>query len=181
MHNLENLMGAVLAVKLFDPALHIVESDIQKLTTPLMRQEVVYQKKNLRIINDSCATSPDGTIVAIKRFIGEQQLVIILGGTNKDLKYNELAKLILKNFKQEDVVLLEGSATQQLVGELGKFSPRVCQTLSECVDYAVACASHKKGKTTILFSPGAASFEKFLHEFDRGAQFNKLIKKSLTS
>ncbi|MDO8520888.1 MAG: hypothetical protein Q7S52_02120, partial [bacterium] len=29
----------------------------------------------------------------------------------------------------------------------------------------------------ILFSPGAASFEKFLHEFDRGEQFNALVKK----
>ena len=30
---------------------------------------------------------------------------------------------------------------------------------------------------TVLFSPGAASFEKFLHEFDRGEQFNALARK----
>ena len=53
------------------------------------------------------------------------------------------------------------------------------KTLSECVTHAFRTARTLKGKTTILFSPGAASFEKFLHEFDRGAQFNHLVKKEV--
>jgi UDP-N-acetylmuramoylalanine-D-glutamate ligase len=53
------------------------------------------------------------------------------------------------------------------------------KTLAECVRGAFRVAKGLKGKTTILFSPGAASFEKFLHEFDRGEKFNALIKKFL--
>ena len=55
---------------------------------------------------------------------------------------------------------------------------RVFKDLASCVEEAFRVLGELKGKSTILFSPGAASFEKFLHEFDRGEQFNKFIKKA---
>lgn len=184
-HNIENLMNAVLAVKLFDPKVVITEPDLLKLPTPPMRQEVVYKKRGLTVVNDSCATSPDGTIAAIRRFsqfgVPSSKLVLIAGGTDKELEFGELAKVIKKHIKPENLILLEGSATKKLVERLKnkKYNLKSFPTLKQCVDEAFAIANETKGKTTILFSPGAASFEKFLHEFDRGKQFGDIVVRTL--
>jgi UDP-N-acetylmuramoylalanine-D-glutamate ligase len=91
--------------------------------------------------------------------------------------------MIKKYISSEQLILLEGSATTKLITllsaqKLSRFNldNRVYETFSECVGEAFRVAKTLKGKTTILFSPGAASFEKFLHEFDRGEKFNALVK-----
>jgi UDP-N-acetylmuramoylalanine--D-glutamate ligase len=197
-HNLENLMNAVLAVKLFDSSVVVTERDALRLPTPKMRQEEVYKKGRLAIVNDSCATSPDGTIAAIERFATLSNVVLIAGGTDKALEFVDLAKTIKKhipmNGANSQLILLEGSATKKLVAALQQqkmsrsdLDMKVLKNLDSCVVDALRVAKNlekstksgakNKQNVTILFSPGAASFEKFLHEFDRGEQFNKLVKK----
>ena len=178
-HNLENLLNAILAVKLYDPAVKLTEALALKLPTPRMRQEVIFRKGDLAVVNDSCATSPDGTMAAIRRFQKTGNIVLIAGGTDKELEFGELAKVIKKSIPPAQLVLLEGSATNKLSKSLrsANYGLQIFSSLKECVAAAFVTAKKQKGKTTILFSPGAASFEKFLHEFDRGEQFNKLVKK----
>jgi UDP-N-acetylmuramoylalanine--D-glutamate ligase len=182
-HNLENLLATVLAVKLFDPTVPLTETHARTLPTPRMRQEVVYKKGNCTIVNDSCATSPDGVMAALKRFSALGNVVLITGGTDKELEFGALANMIKKYIPEEQLILLEGSATKKLIDAFPMSRPRLdimeYKTLAECVRGAFRVAKGLKGKTTILFSPGAASFEKFLHEFDRGEKFNALIKKFL--
>ena len=181
-HNLENLLSAVLAVKLFDPTVIVNEAYVLRLPTPPMRQETIYKKGKLTIVNDSCATSPDGTIAALKRLSREGHVVLIAGGTDKQLEFASLAALIKRSIPPEQLVLLNGSATAKLFGALHaisydkKYPMSAHEDLASCVRAAFLRASTLKGKTTILFSPGAASFEKFLHEFDRGKKFNQLIR-----
>jgi UDP-N-acetylmuramoylalanine--D-glutamate ligase len=145
------------------------------------RQQIVYQSgTKLLIINDSCATTPEATIAALKRFSNKQNnLVLITGGTDKDLKYNELAKQIKKTISPKNLIILNGSASKKLIKELIKIkysnNYSVFESLSECLSYSLHLRKYKRD--IILFSPGATSFEKFLNEFDRGKAFNNLIKK----
>jgi UDP-N-acetylmuramoylalanine--D-glutamate ligase len=197
-HNLANLMCAVLAVKLYDPNIKITERGVLRLPNPHMRQEVIYKKGALTVVNDSSATSPDGTIAAIRRFARDTQrqplriskrlplgvgrtgqIILITGGTDKQLEFSELAHEISRHIRPEDVVALEGSATDKLAKALRPHGYALIpyETLGECVRVAFAIAKKKRGKTVILFSPAAASFEKFLHEFDRGERFSQLVKK----
>jgi UDP-N-acetylmuramoylalanine--D-glutamate ligase len=176
-HNLENLMAAILAVKLYDPAIPISEREVLRLPLPEMRQEEVYKKGHLRIINDSCATSPDGAVAAVRRFRKEGELLLITGGTDKELDFTPLRKVMKELLSENNVILLGGSGTDRLRNGLGNFHPSAFATLEECVREAKDRIGQKKGKATLLFSPGAASFERFLHEFDRGEKFNKLVKK----
>ncbi len=181
-HNLENLMPAVLGATLLDPSVRIVERDILALPTPPMRQEVIHLDRRLLVINDSCATSPDGTIAAIERFSKEGELFLILGGTDKALDFSSLARTIAKGFDPEHIALLSGSATTRLLALLPRrFSSSVRDTLGECVTLSFDRASSSSArKRTILFSPGAASFEKFLHEFDRGKRFERLVRRAIS-
>lgn len=185
IHNLENLLCAVLAIKLFDPEVAVTEKDVLRLPTPRMRQEVVLRKGRITVVNDSCATSPDGVEAALVRFAREGNIVLMTGGTDKELEFTSLAKKIKKYIPTGQLVLLEGSATKKLIAELVSqkyfkgHAQEIHADLTSCLDAALTSAKTLKGKTVILFSPGASSFEKFLHEFDRGEKFNVLIKKSL--
>ena len=184
-HNLKNLLHAVLAVKLFDPSIPVTERMALALPSPRMRQEIVATKGRLTVVNDSCATSPDGTVAAIKRFAAGSNPVLIVGGTDKMLDFDELATTIKKHIPSEQLVLLDGSATKKLLAALVAkkyfrgYAAELHNSLESCVKEAFRIASSLSGKKTILFSPGAASFEKFLHEFDRGEQWNKLAKRFL--
>lgn len=185
-HNFENLMNAVLAVRLFDPTVVVTERDALRLPTPKMRQEEIFKKGRLTVVNDSCATSPDGTIAAIERFRKTSNIVLIAGGTDKELEFTELAKEIKRHIPVDQLILLEGSATTKM--SRLNLDKKGLKNLDSCVAEAFRVAEvllkatrgttkNTQGNVTILFSPGAASFEKFLHEFDRGEQFNKLVKK----
>ena len=130
------------------------------------------------MVNDTTATSPDGTIAAIRRFSPQGRVILITGGTDKELDFNELSKLIKVSLSPEQVILLEGSATKKLRAVLGRWSmdTREYPSLKECVRAATMTSKGSKGQQVILFSPGAASFEKFKNEFHRGEEFNRLIK-----
>jgi UDP-N-acetylmuramoylalanine--D-glutamate ligase len=227
-HNFYNLLFAILAVYLYlksknikDPQDKIkkLKNFILNLKTPEFRQEIVYKDKNLMIVNDSAATSPDATINAIERFKkyirpksprevrkSLQNLILITGGTDKNLDFKDLAKKIKKEIKPENLILLNGSATKKLIGELRKLKyPLIEENIFEDLREAVYCGltliltqinadknirDHQRDKnprksalyprlSVVLFSPASASFEKFKNEFDRGKKFNKIIKAML--
>ncbi len=185
MHAVSNLLAALLAVKLFAPEIIVTEKDLLALPNPRMRQEEVLSTPALRIINDSCATSPDGVVAAIERFAGEKgaEIFLITGGTNKQLEFRDEAKKLGTLLPADHVIFLEGSATKEVIALLrkgaykGQYLEEVA-TLEECVRIArEKILQSKTKKKILLFSPGGSSFEKFLHEFDRGEQFNVLVKK----
>lgn len=188
-HNLYNLMFSILATYIylknfhnFNPQrfLKRIKKNIFNLSLPPFRQQIVFKKKNLIIVNDSAGTTPDATISAILRFKnffgGKTNIILICGGTDKNLDFSELSKIIKQNILPTNLILLNGSATQKLIKELGKINyptTNIFESLKECFKKALELI---KGKSVIIFSPGAASFEKFKNEFDRGKQFNKIIK-----
>jgi UDP-N-acetylmuramoylalanine--D-glutamate ligase len=259
-HNFYNLLFAILAVYLYFKSKNIrnpqdkikkLKNFILNLKTPEFRQEIVYKDKNLMIVNDSAATSPDATINAIERFkkyicpkksamyrlfrtlhglnglYGQEKqkrgpnrqclvrtgpseaqkslgdLILITGGTDKNLDFKDLAKKIKKEIKPKNLILLNGSATKKLIEELRKIKyPLIEENIFEDLREAVYrgltliltqinadknIRDHQRDKnprksalyprlSVVLFSPASASFEKFKNEFDRGKKFNKIIK-----
>jgi len=195
-HNLYNLLFALLAIYLYLKSKNIknpikqiksLKNNIFKLKTPKFRQEIIYKDKNLIIVNDSAATSPEATINALERFKKYKNLILITGGTDKNLDFKDLAKEIKKKIKPENLILLNGSATKKLIEELKKINYKVkeeniFEDLREAIktlisnDNPLKSASNLR-KSVVLFSPASASFEKFKNEFDRGKSFNKIIKK----
>ncbi len=188
-HNLYNLLFSFLASFLYlkeqgieiKKILEVLKREIMKLKTPEFRQQIVYKNKKLIIINDSAGTTPDATLAALRRFYeGKINFILITGGTDKNLEFKSLAKEIKKKIKPENLILLNGSATQKLINELIKLKyelikENICENLKDCLQKAFF-SINKKYKNIILFSPGAASFEKFKNEFDRGKKFNKITK-----
>lgn len=184
-HNLNNLMFSILAAKLFGLSFSQIKKCIPSLPHIQFREEIVYQSpdKQFIIINDGSATTPEATMAALKRFSYQKNnnLILITGGTDKNLKYDEMATKIKKYILPKNLVILNGSASKKLINELIKIKYSnyysVFESLAECFYYSLHL--REKGGNIILFSPGATSFEKFKNEFDRGKKFNDLINVGL--
>ncbi|TSA45356.1 UDP-N-acetylmuramoyl-L-alanine--D-glutamate ligase [bacterium] len=183
-HNVENLLASLLASHLLGLDWAVLAKKIATLPDILYREEIIIKKKNLIVVNDSTGTSPDAVIAAIKRFAPNGGMILITGGTDKNLDFGDLAKAIKKYLKPNRVYFLNGSATKKMVAALGKIGcfrkekPQVFENLTEILLFVEAGIDPKK-RTTVVFSPGAASFEKFKNEFDRGEKFNLFSKQIL--
>ncbi len=186
-HNVSNFMAAAMAAHFGGAAWPEITGSAADLPQIKYREEIVIKKAGLTAVNDSAATSPDAVVAAIRRFKGCGRLILITGGTDKNLDFKPLSAEIKKSLPPEDVFLLNGSATKKLVTELKKMKyfnkqkPQLFESLEDILK-AIRNTEYKilnTKKHNVLFSPGAASFEKFKNEFDRGEKFNRCVKKCL--
>lgn len=170
-HNLYNVLAAVIVAMTQNVKLARIQSILRKFKGIDSRLEYIREYKGVKFFNDTTATTPDATIAAIKSF--DHAPILICGGTDKKLVFNQLTELINKRIKK--LVLLPGTATELMKKflHLKRFELHEAKSMKEAVESALKMAG--KGDI-ILLSPGAASFGLFKNEFDRGDQFNKIVK-----
>lgn len=167
-HNLENIACAIAVAKVLNIDLKIVKKAVENFSGVEGRQEFVKEYKGIKIYNDTTATTPDATIVALKSLadIKRKNIVLIMGGADKNIDMSGLIKEIPKYCKA--VFLLTGSGSDKLnIKAVTKVN-----SLKEALTGAIKVC--QKGDI-LLFSPAFASFGMFKNEFDRGDKFNKLI------
>lgn len=185
-HNAQNLMTAALAAHTAGLDWGLIKKAIKTLPQIKFREEIIYKKNGLTVVNDATATSPDATVAALTRFTSYRSstsIILIAGGTDKNLEFGGWAKAVKKLVSPENIFLLEGSATARMldslnrIGYFKKTAPRLYLDFNILLTSGLKRAKIVKGKKILLFSPGAASFEKFKNEFDRGEKFNKFFQK----
>jgi len=161
--------------------LNISKDDIHKVVSNFKgvpsRQEFVAEIKGVKYFNDTTATNPRAVKFAIETFRGkypDSRIILIAGGEDKRLSYRALAEDVQDNI--DFLVLLPGTASDLIERDLKKFKVYKVKSMKEAVKRASVLA--KKGDI-VLLSPGAASFNLFKNEFDRGYEFKKSIRKEL--
>lgn len=173
-HNVKNLLFASLVALKMGVPIENIKEGVTTLPSIKFRQEKVYEDDQISIWNDTAATSPEATMAALDRF-APRGVVLITGGTDRDLEYSKWGESVNRLLSKEQVIMLAGSATEKMKKVLGWEKYQEFDTLEECIDKAMEIASRFDLKH-ILFSPSAKSFEKFKNEFDRGEKFNALVK-----
>jgi UDP-N-acetylmuramoylalanine--D-glutamate ligase len=140
------------------------------------RLEPVRELAGVRYINDTTATAPNATIVALKT-VGTSSgtIYLIAGGYDKGLPYSELAQTIAAS--NVAVILLQGTATEKLERALYKVGVQAkivthAADLQQAVEYGRA---HAQAGDIVLLSPAAASFGMFANEFERGDKFREIV------
>jgi len=195
-HNRANTACAVAAAR----ALHVSNTVIKKAVESFRgapgRLELIRVIRGVKIYNDTCATTPDATIAALKALkcsgpkisLGSKHqnsrgIILILGGSDKGLNMSELVTEITRYCKA--VVLLPGSGTEKI--ENLKVKTQTEDQKSKVVEAASLKAAVKQAikltgrGDTVLFSPAFASFGLppggFKNEYDRGEQFVKIVSR----
>ncbi len=133
------------------------------------RLEFVKSVKGVKYYNDTNATTPEATVAALKALGKNKNIILISGGHDKGLEMNSLLKEIPKYCKS--VVLLAGSGTERVKSKIKNYIE--VESMKKAVAEAKSLA--RKGDIMLL-SPAFASFGMFKNEYDRGDQFNKIVK-----
>jgi len=172
LHNRYNAALALAAARALDIPDNISRRAIESFTGIPGRLELIAEKKGVKIYNDTNATTPEATLAALaalRQSSGQNQnLILILGGADKGL---DMDALMAKLADVKRVILLASSGTERIRAILPETA--VYSELAPAVTDAFAYA--KEGDT-ILFSPAFASFGMFKNEYDRGDQFNAIVK-----
>ncbi len=170
-HNLANALAASLAAYLLGVPPSVISRVAGQFTGLHDRLQLVRKWRGIEFYNDTAATAPVATAAALKA-LSRRGLTLIAGGVDKKLAYGDLASLIKK--LKVRLVLLPGTATAKLQAALRGYQPVVlAESMAAAVNLAVKLTPPSG---TVLLSPGAASFNLFKHEFDRGERFVKLVK-----
>lgn len=171
-HNQYNLLAAVAGALAMRVPIAKIRSAVRSFRGLPHRQEIVGRVAGHRMINDTSATSPDGTLAALNVF---PDAVFIIGGTDKQLDFRLLARTLVR--RAEPLVVLPGTATEKIIGEFSRLSKAPllihANSMSSAVRAAINVASPGQD---IVLSPGAASFGLFRHEFHRGEEFIRAVK-----
>lgn len=176
-HNLSNVMAAIGATFAWGLSASEIKKVLPQLKGVSHRLEFVRELKGVKYYNDTAATIPAAAISALGSF--EKPIVLIAGGSDKNLDLSEFAKEISE--KTKHVILLKGDATIKLLDKIKKCAGEAFAEEIEVVDsMADAVVNARKLAEVgdvVLLSPGAASFGLFLNEFDRGDKFKDAVKK----
>lgn len=172
-HNKENIAAAVAVAKILKIEDSVVEKAIKKFKGLEYRIEFVKEEKGVKYYNDSFATTPEATIVALQSF--SEPIILLVGGADKGADFKKLAKEIKERVKF--VVLLHGRATPRIKKWLEEFEyPKSKIKLERDIKSAVKTAKKNASSgDVILLSTACASFGMFKNYKERGRLFNESI------
>lgn len=142
------------------------------------RLEFVSKKGMIRFYNDSASTNPNTTAAAVATMAAESPVILIAGGKDKNLDYAPLVEELRNSQHRIDSVILFGENKGKISTAIGALRLPIEQVrdLKLALITAMKNAKEANSPITILFSPGAASFDMFDDYADRGTQFKKLVR-----
>lgn len=174
VHNFENICAAIAATRTLVDLDTAVQAIIDFKGVP-HRIEFVREINGVKWYNDSASTTPSRAISALNAF--HQKVILIAGGSDKNLDYTEIAKPILDNVK---VLVLMGNTSEKIFNavkaeaEIENRDIDIYQ--ADSLTQAVILAKrHSRENDVVLFSPASASFDMFKNMYDRGNQFREIV------
>jgi len=174
MHNVENVMTSLAATFCAMPAraadLEPLRACVRRFKGVEHRIEFVTEIEGIKFYNDSKATNVDSTVKALEAF--DRDVIVILGGKDKDSDYTLLAPLVRERVKQ---VILIGDASDKIASHLEGSSPMTqARSMEDAVmkSFEAAVAGD-----TILLAPACASFDMFDNYEHRGRAFKEAVYK----
>ena len=170
--NKENLAFVIEIAKRFKVKKNSLIKAIKNFKGLKYRQQIIFENKNITIINDSKSTSYSSSIEMLKK---SKNIYWLLGGIPKKGDKFNLSKKYYKNIRgfvfgkkyKKFTVDLKNKIKFKKFSNLKKALIGVLHDIKK--DNSI--------KKTILLSPSAASFDYFKNFEDRGYYFDNLIKK----
>lgn len=168
-HNYQNIMCGIVIAKLLGMSASDIRERIMTFKAPEHRLEKVREMGGITFYNDSKATNPEASIVAIDSF-NNVDVALILGGRDKNTDLTEMCNSINKHIH---TVLLIGEATQRFEENLIKngFSNIIKEdSMENAIDKAISLKPD-----VVLLSPACASFDMFNSYEHRGEVFKEYV------
>jgi UDP-N-acetylmuramoylalanine--D-glutamate ligase len=173
-HNLMNVLAACSIASAAGFPVESIREGVEGFTGVPHRLELVRELRGVQWYNDSIATAPERTAAAIHSF--SEPIVLMLGGRDKDLPWEDLVGLIHDSVEH---VIFFGELAEKVAPLLGSIQTgRKPVSITRCgsLEEAVQSASEKAIKgNVVLFSPGGTSFDAYKDFEERGEDFRKWV------
>ena len=172
-HNLLNVLAACAIASAADLPVEAMQTGIRGFTGVEHRLELVRNWGSADWYNDSIATAPERTMAAVNSF--DQPILLMLGGRDKDLPWQDLAALTAKKVSK---VIVFGEAAPIIKDCLLLYPGNKNIFSGAGLEEAVILASENvRAGDVVLLSPGGTSFDEFVDFAERGQKFKDLVNK----
>lgn len=168
-HNYQNVECSVIVAKLQGLSNEKIRSAIMTFRVPEHRLEKFAQTSNTIFYNDSKATNPEASLVAIRSFVN-QDVVLIAGGRDKNTDLKEFDEACKKHIK---TVVLIGEAADRFEENLkldGFKNILRANSMQDAIDKSI-----ELNPDVVLLSPACASFDMFSGYEERGKVFKEYV------
>ena len=168
IHNYENIMASIIALKEFDVENEIIEKYLSNFNGVEHRIEYVRTLNGRVFYNDSKSTNNEATITALKTF--NTPTILIMGGLDRNIPFDDL-KEYLTNVK---AIVCFGE-TKDKIKEFANKNNLECYVLDDLESSTKKAYEISSDKDTILLSPACASWDQFKSFEDRGDLFKEIV------
>lgn len=166
-HNIENFMAAICAT---DGLISDFKTVANNFKGVAHRIEFVREVQGVRYYNDSIASSPSRTIAGLKSF--DEKLILIAGGRDKGIVYDELGQHILENVKTLILIGETKEKIKKVCLDVGFDSIMIAENLKDAV---LKSKNIAKSGDIVLLSPASTSFDSFKNFEERGNVFKNIV------
>lgn len=183
LHNLENVLAATTVASLAGVRPETIGRVAREFAGVEHRLERVRELDGVAYYNDSIATTPARALAALRTI--EAPTHVILGGYDKHLPFDELAREIARSGRVRTALLLGATAGQiedalrRALAEAGAgaagAAPEIVRAagLPEAVEQA---RQRAKSGEVVLLSPACASYDMYENYAERGQHFKRLVQ-----
>ena len=170
VHNIKNVMAAIIIAKLFGIDSYTIKRSISSFTGVEHRIEFVRELHGVKYYNDSKGTNPDSTEVAIAAMDGH--VILIAGGYDKNSNFDNLIEKSKDKLKK---VILLGETADKISNSCKKSDVEfyIVKDLNKAVELAKKLSL--KGED-VLLSPACASWDMYSNYEARGRHFKDLVR-----
>ena len=173
-HNQENVAAAQAVAKIIGLPEDIVKKSVAEFAGLEHRLEFVATKNGVSYYDDSFATNPVATDIALRAF--ERPVIILIGGADKGNDFKPLAQTIVER-QIKTVILFEGEASPRIKNDLlsaGYPADKIFP--ADSMDQAMNLAKQKAvDGDIVLLSTACASFGLFNNYKERGNLFKQAV------
>ncbi len=174
IHNVENYMTAILAVKDM-----VRKEDIVHVAKNFggveHRIELVRVKDGVRFYNDSIASSPNRTMAGLRSFA--EKVILIAGGYDKKLPFEDLGEEIVKSVKLLVATGATGPRIAEATRQASSYVPGQPEIIEipDFYDAVREAAGRATEGDVVLLSPAGPAFDRFKNFMVRGKEFKKTV------
>ncbi len=172
-HNFYNIAMSILAFDLIGLNYgEKIEKAIRDFSGLEHRIEFVREIEDVVFVNDSKSTTPDSTRAAIESFGQNKNIILIMGGEDKDMNFKVLAPYFEQYAKY--LILLPGNTEKKII-DLCDLAEIEYFKVSDMKEAVVKARELSSTGDIILLSPSSSSLNAYKNFEHRGSEFKKFV------
>ena len=168
VHNYENIMAAIMAVKELNCDTTSIKDLLSTFTGVEHRLEFVKEVNGIKYYNDTEATNIKCTQIALSSF--SEDTILILGGYERGQNFDDLLP-----FMSSVKAIIAIGTTRDRVDAFAKKNGITCYSYETLEEGFKKIKEIEKKGDVVLLSPASASWDYYKRCEERGAEFKKLV------